>query len=210
MKNIVILIFVFLPILTFAQKKNKKPVGEVMAEYSKRSNFNYFEVSKDLIAEMVKSGNIHSKSKERLLKIQRIRLLEADTTYYKKLLPEDQAVRFQLKQDKNGTVIIKDGDSIISPINVLADNNLEAIFDFNNWFYNTFINEIDISQYNVILSQKKKRSNVLFLKKSIIGQSTTEYLLITDLNVIQIIGEIDLKAVSEIKQIVDELANLTF
>ena len=49
----------------------------------------------------------------------------------------------------------------------------------------------------------------MFLKR-VIGDSTVEYLLVTDYYAIQLIGDLNFKTVSELQEIVSQLSEMSF
>ena len=207
MKYLGILLIVMLPVVTLAQRKTKT-VEYVMKTYTDDYHFNYFEISNDLLKELVNTNDLDQKSKEKLLKIETIRVLELDTGYYRRIRPKPSVSRVVTKENKKG-ITIKEADT--ANLNILPKkNNFPSLYNTQlNWFYDDFIGSVDIKPFTVLLSTKKKGKHLIFLKRSL-TDNKTEYVLITDINAIQIIGDVDLRTVTEIQHIIDELASLTF
>jgi CRISPR/Cas system-associated protein endoribonuclease Cas2 len=207
MKYLGILLIVMLPVVTLAQRKTKT-VEYVMKTYTDDYHFNYFEISNDLLKELVNTNDLDQKSKEKLLKIETIRVLELDTGYYRRIRPKPSVSRVVIKENKKG-ITIKEADT--ANLNILPKkNNFPSLYNTQlNWFYDDFIGSVDIKPFTVLLSTKKKGKHLIFLKRSL-TDNKTEYVLITDINAIQIIGDVDLRTVTEIQHIIDELASLTF
>ncbi len=207
MKKVVIFLIVILPVITLAQRKTKT-VEYVMKTYTDDYHFNYFEISNDLLKELVNTNDLNQKSKEKLLKIETIRVLELDTGYYRRIRPKPSVSRVVIKENKKG-ITIKEADT--ANLNILPKkNNFPSLYNTQlNWFYDDLICSVDIKPFTVLLSTKKKGKHLIFLKRSL-TDNKTEYVLITDINAIQIIGDVDLRTVTEIQHIIDELASLTF
>ncbi|OQX73108.1 MAG: hypothetical protein B6D61_12935 [Bacteroidetes bacterium 4484_249] len=207
MKRVVIFLIVILPVITLAQKKSKT-VEYVMKTYSDNPRFNYFEISNDLLKELVNTNDLDQKSKEKLLKIETIKVLELDTGYLRRIMPKPSVSRVVIKENKKG-ITIKEADT--ANLNILPKkNDFSSLYNTQlNWFYDDFICGVDIKPYTVLLSTKKQGKHLIFLKRSL-SDNKTEYVLITDINAIQIIGDVDLRTVTEIQYIIDELASLNF
>ncbi|MCX6225149.1 MAG: hypothetical protein NTV01_10455 [Bacteroidia bacterium] len=67
------------------------------------------------------------------------------------------------------------------------------------WFYNEIIDQLDISEYNQLLKSRNNRSMALFLKKEY-GPADNEFLLITDRLVIDIRGDIMIKTIYQMEE----------
>ncbi len=66
-------------------------------------------------------------------------------------------------------------------------------------FYNQVIENLDITGYTQLLKARSNRSLVLFLKKEF-GPADNEFLLITDRNVIDIRGDIKIKTIYQMEE----------
>jgi hypothetical protein len=207
MKKIVIFLIVILPIIALAQRKTKT-VEYVMKTYTDDYHFNYFEISNDLLSELVNTNDLDQKSKEKLLRIKTIRVLELDTGYYRRIMPKTSVSKIVTNQNKK-EITVQETDTV--NLNVIYQKNNLSSFNSTqyHWFYDDFICGVDIKPYTVLLSTKKQGKHLTFLKRSL-SDNKKEYFLLTDINAIQIIGDVDLKTVTEIQYIIDELASLTF
>ncbi len=184
MKKVVIFFMVLIPILAFAQQK--RTVESLFNDFYVDNIYYYFEISSDLLQDIVVTSNIDNKSKEQLLKIKNIRMIELDTNY---LIKKKKKYEEVIANSKFPTVFVN--------------------FDKYTRFFINFTKNLNNKPYKTLVLYKKKGNSKMFLKREIDG-STIEYLLVTDYVAIQIIGDFDLKTISEIQKIVDQLSKISF
>jgi hypothetical protein len=83
-------------------------------------------------------------------------------------------------------------------IKEMEKNNEEAHTPVS-WFYSEFTSELDLTGYNQLLKSSNNRSLALFLKKEH-GPADNEFLLITDKMVIDIRGDIKVKTIYQMEE----------
>ncbi|TSA32596.1 MAG: hypothetical protein D4R64_15770 [Porphyromonadaceae bacterium] len=69
----------------------------------------------------------------------------------------------------------------------------------DSWFYDDITSELDITGYNQLLKSRNNHSMALFLKKEF-GPGDNEFLLITDKMVIDIRGDIMIKTIYQMEE----------
>ncbi len=186
MKKIVIFIAVLIPVLTFAQKQKAEDVFNMFYE---NSYYSYFEISSDLLKDIISMNNIDKNKKDQLSKIKIIRMIELDTARVNK----------RKKEYEENVKVWK------------ATESHYQVRDFNKYsrFFITFTKNLNNKPYKTLVLYKKMGNSKMLLKREI-ESSTIEYLLVTDYVAIQIIGDFDLKTISEIQNIVNQLSDITF
>ncbi len=186
MKKIVILIAVLIPVFAFSQ--HSKTAKEVFDMFYSDNYYSYFEVSSDLLKDIISMNNIDKDKKEQLSKIKVIRMMELDTAGV-------------AKAKKKYEETAENPYSLYNKIH----------YDYSRYsnFFKTFTINLKTKPYKTLVLYKKKGNSKMFLKR-VVGDSTVEYLLVTDYYAIQLIGDLNFKTVSELQEIVSQLSEMSF
>ncbi len=145
------------------------------------------------------------------MKIETIRVLELDTNHLKRTIHSLVNIKNTEQGQKKDDIDSNKTDTVKSKHLLLIDNkNSNPVINSDTeWFFYDFIYSVDVKPFTILLSTKKRQTHVMFLKKTI-SDTSTEYVLMTNTNVIQIIGNVDIKTVSDLQKIVSELSEMEF